>query len=784
MSAPSSACARVLARLGAVRRDGEGWKAQCPAHEDVNPSLSVGTNERGDCLLYCHAGCELDAILSALDLKLSDLFPESTGSSNRKRTIVATYQYCDEFGTVLFETVRYSPKGFAQRQPDGNGGHVWNLKGVPRVLFNLSRVKAAVADGSPIWIVEGEKDAERLTVEGVIATTSPMGAGKWRKDYADMLAGAIEVIIVRDKDDTGEAHADAIAASLRGKVGKVRLVEARAGKDAFDHLEAGHGVDDFVDVGSRATSSENGREPSDDVPDPEFDPAEKERIADLLRQFGELDDKDKKDALKFFNKVVGRNSIATQLVQLVVEADVELWHDPDGTPYATLSVDGHDEHWPIKSKVFKRWLSRLSYLKHEKAPGSQAVNDALNVIEGKAVFEGDEHDVHVRVAEFAGAVYVDLGDESWQAIEIRDDGWNVRQHAPVRFKRKKGMQALPVPVAGADLKELREFVNVTDDDWPLTVGFAVEVFNPKGPYPVLEIHAEHGHAKTTLMRVLRRLIDPNAADARRPPRDSGRDLAISAANSWVLAFDNLGSLWPALSDDLARIATGSGFATRELYENDEETILNSCRPVILNGIDDIITRPDLLDRAIVVRPPELPDDQRLSEAEFWAKFDAKHAQLLGACCTAVSAALARRDSVQVSPLPRMADFVLWVVAAEPALPIEPGEFLKAYVANRKAARAGAIDADLVAQAVLAFVGKAKDGEWSGTATQLLAALPVPDPWPKGWPKNGAAMAGALRRAAPVLREHGLTVEYDESERHRSPWTLRVDTCEKRTGESD
>ena len=125
--------------------------------------------------------------------------------------------------------------------------------------------------------------------------------------------------------------------------------------------------------------------------------------------------------------------------------------------------------------------------------------------------------MHVRVAEWRGAVYVDLCDDGWRSVEVTADGWTVRNGAPVRFKRAKGMHALPVPEPGG-VAELRPFVNVTDDEWPLVLGWLVGAFHPRGPYPVLDITAEHGSAKTTTCRVLRRCIDPNKSEMRAAPR--------------------------------------------------------------------------------------------------------------------------------------------------------------------------------------------------------------------------------------------------------------------------
>ena len=218
--------------------------ATCPAHEDRSPSLSV-TSAETRVLVKCQAGCATDDVLAALNLTRSDLYDEPRPSSDRQ-TVAATYDYTDEQGTLLFQVVRTLPKSFRQRRPDG-AGWAWNLNGSRRVLYRLPEVVAAVEAGRTVYVVEGEKDADRLASAGVVATTSPGGAGKWRTGYGDCLAGA-DVVVVADRDAPGMAHAAQVAADLDGSAASVRVMQAVVGKDASDHLAAGHGVDQLVDV--------------------------------------------------------------------------------------------------------------------------------------------------------------------------------------------------------------------------------------------------------------------------------------------------------------------------------------------------------------------------------------------------------------------------------------------------------------------------------------------------------------------------------------------------------
>ena len=218
----------VLARLKGVRRQGDGWTARCPAHDDHQPSLSVTETAAGKVLLCCFAGCSAEAILGTLGLAWQDLFPEPQSEpvlrEQSRRRIVATYDYTDAEGALLFQTVRYEPKTFRQRRPGERGGWVWNLKGIEPVLYRLPRMLEAAQAGHRVFVVEGEKDVHALEALGFTATTNPMGAGKWRATYAEALRGA-RVVVLPDADEAGRAHAQVVTESLRAIASDVRLTQ-------------------------------------------------------------------------------------------------------------------------------------------------------------------------------------------------------------------------------------------------------------------------------------------------------------------------------------------------------------------------------------------------------------------------------------------------------------------------------------------------------------------------------------------------------------------------------
>lgn len=231
---------RVLERIEGVRRSGAGFSARCPAHEDRHASLSVSEGEDGRALVRCHAGCSTEDVCAALGLDVAELFPREERTNGR--AIVARYPYVDEEGRLLFEAVRFSPKDFRQRRPDGRGGWEWNLKGVRRVLHRLPELLAAVERGETIYVVEGEKDVQALERVGLVATCNPMGAGKWCTEYAETLRGAARVVVIPDADDAGRRHAAEVASSVATAGVDVRVVdlapESSDGFDPSDYLKA------------------------------------------------------------------------------------------------------------------------------------------------------------------------------------------------------------------------------------------------------------------------------------------------------------------------------------------------------------------------------------------------------------------------------------------------------------------------------------------------------------------------------------------------------------------
>ena len=300
-------------------------------------------------------------------------------------------------------------------------------------------------------------------------------------------------------------------------------------------------------------------------------------------------------------------------------AEISLFHDPTGTAYADIAIDGHRETWPIRSRQFRHWLRRRHYEETGGAASPVMIGSAVDLLEARAQFDAPERNVHVRVAENDGHIYLDLADKDRRAVEIGPNGWSVVTSPPVRFRRAAGMLALPLPQRGGEA--LAALLNLPGPDgFVLVVAWPWATVRPVGPYPLLVIDGEQRSAKAMLTKILRALIDPNVAAARALPREE-RDLMIAANNGHVLAFDNISGLPTWLSDALCRLASGGSFGIRQLYTDANEILFQRDETSDPQRHRNIVGRPDLADRAIFLTLESISDRRRRPEKELWQKFE-------------------------------------------------------------------------------------------------------------------------------------------------------------------
>lgn len=471
----------------------------------------------------------------------------------------------------------------------------------------------------------------------------------------------------------------------------------------------------------------------------------------------------------------GQNDGARQSqAELLVDAvsrRATFFEDSTGRTYARVPKGKGTTRLRTDSKGFRRWIFQCWDTDCGGVPQPHAVTSAIEMIDARAAAAGTPEVVSTRVAGRDGKVYVDLCDEARQVAEVSPTDWRITTSTRCDFLQKRTAGALPVPTRGGSLDRLAHFLNVDSDGLVLIQGWLIGALHPTGPYPILVLEGEAGSAKSTATKMLKSLIDPTVPRVRSLPR-SERDLGVAADGSWVLAFDNLSGLRPWMSDALCRLSTGGGIATRALFTDDEEQVFDLIRPVILNGIESVVTRQDLITRELVVQLNPIAEEDREDEGVLWDAFEAERPALMGALLDAVAGALDRVASIDLPRKPRMSDFATWVTAAEPAMGWEPGTFLRVYEANASAALLMSLDGSSLAKAIMDFVRvPAHEGEWQGTATDLLDALNFgkgpQERSAQGWPRNAQSLSWQLRRLAPALRAGGIDIEFGWAGRDRA-----------------
>jgi hypothetical protein len=318
------------------------------------------------------------------------------------------------------------------------------------------------------------------------------------------------------------------------------------------------------------------------------------------------------------------------------------------------------------------------------------------------------------------------------------------------------------------VSSLRGLGNFGDNDnFVLFVGWILAALRARKPFIILIIEGEQGCAKSTHTCLARWCVDPTNPPMRSQP-DEERTLAIAALNTHVLAFDNLSRLPAAISDALCRISTGSGFGTRQLYTDQEEIVFDQARPVILNGITELATRPDLRDRSFVLNLPRIAETERRTEDEVWEAVRQLLPEILGALYAAIALALRDYKQVKLKNAPRMADVASWITASEPALGWPSGTFMEAYARNRRATVVYAVEHDVVASAILALAQRNR--QWTGTPTLLLEVLggliTESVRFSQEWPRSPRQLSDRVRRAIPDLREVGVLVHCGRGDTRR------------------
>ena len=474
------------------------------------------------------------------------------------------------------------------------------------------------------------------------------------------------------------------------------------------------------------------------------------------------------------DELPGSDDDASALDELVALArnQCQLKHDADRNAVAMIPMPSRREVWRVYSSGFEDWLRAAYWRAKEMGVPETTMKSALATIAAAGINDGEQIDLHVRAARCDDGYMIDLADEQWQAIHVTPQGWRVVNESPVYFTRTPSMRPLPEPQRGGDIGLLWQHTNIPANRRVMVLTWLLDSFRPDTPFPVLELVGEQGSAKSTTQSVLRSLVDPNKVMLRGRPK-TVEDVFVAAANNWLVSYENLSGLTPEQQDAFCTLATGGGFASRQLYTNGEEHVMETKRPVVLNGIAVVATRPDLIDRVIHVDMPAIPADARRDDADTHAGWERDQPTVFAGLLDLFADALRILPTVTLSRKQRMADFERLGEAVARALGFEPGEFQRQYAELVRAGIDRALESNAVAQVLdKYFEERVSPWNWQGTAGQLYDLLnyePIPDR--STWPKSPKGLADQLRRIAPAYRAKGIEISHLGHSREGALWRI-------------
>ncbi len=460
------------------------------------------------------------------------------------------------------------------------------------------------------------------------------------------------------------------------------------------------------------------------------------------------------------SKARNSESGADNLLGIAKRKGVDLFHNETGEPYARIPIHDHFEIWPCKHSQMQRWLSYLFYENTGSAPKTDVLTQTVNMLESMASYDGERRKLHNRVAWYEGSFWYDLTDADWRVVRIDGNGWEIVAAPPILFQRYAHQQPQVEPQSGMDTKKILEFVNITNEaDQILFLVFLISCFISGFPHPILVPNGQRGSAKSTLFRLIRKIVDPSIPELLSLPKRP-EELVQLLSHHWLAPFDNVTAINDATSDALCRAITGDGFSKRRLYSDDEDVIYEFLRCLGLNAINNMVTKPDLLERSLLINLERIPNENRREEKVFWDDFAKARPMILGGIFDLLSRTIPLHESLVLNELPRMADFTRWGCAISEALGYGKEKFLDAYKLNIAAQTEEAIRENPVADALVLFMETQKV-VWNGTASVLLeklkevAAGQGTDMDDRGWPKGANVLSKKLKELKTTLVEKGI-----------------------------
>jgi len=716
---------------------------------DSHPSLSLDrSRNRFKCFSCGESGSVIDLFMGykGLDFniavsQLAEMY--GVANSTTRSKVVAKYEYKDKEGKTLYIKERVEPgrdgkdkEFFFKHLKNGKWA---NGRGCEPALYNLPEVVGC----KKLVFVEGEGKAELLRTWGLSATTLDSGAkSQWKDVFLGYIEGKEAIVILSDNDEPGRAYASMIANAVYSKVGVVKVVELP-------------GLNEKGDIIDWAKIPGN----------------KKENLVNIFKEVSAWtpsQDTDHKESNNEVESDVERDKQIPQSEKLLqIASEIKLFHDQNKEGFAFLN----NEAIPLRSKKVKQWLAYKYFQSSGKPPNSDSLNQAIVALEGKAVFECSQIKLFNRIASTADVFWYDTGDG--KAVRITSEKWTIVD-TPILFRRYSHQQAQSMPETGGDPWKIFEFMNIDSKHQLLAMVVVISYFVPDIPHPIFHPFGSQGAGKTTLCRIIKKICDPSSIETLITP-GSLTQLVQVLAHHHVCLFDNLSDLPQWMSDVLAQACTGGGFSKRQLFTDDEDIIYKVKRCIGLNGINLTISKPDLMDRSILLHLERIDPGKRRDEKELWKEFDQAKPSILGGILNTIVKSMKIYPNVRLDKLPRMADFAKWGYAIAEALGGRGNEFLESYQQNVARQNEEVIQGNTLAQATLLFMSDRES--WNGTvkkAWEKLNDIANPQKKDPTFPGSSRTLRKHLEKIKTNLMDMGITYNIGKRSKEGFPITFQKD----------
>lgn len=468
-------------------------------------------------------------------------------------------------------------------------------------------------------------------------------------------------------------------------------------------------------------------------------------------------------------KNIDKKLLFLQNIKLNSASNFSFFQDDMKEIYAFYAVEDHFETKNIKSEDFVYHIMGL----YVKMLGEVAQKDVIkSIIDTMPHFLIESNklpkiELSTRVGRTLGQspnvnlnkIYYDLCNSEWDICEIDENGWKLRKQNFPLFRRNNGQNEQPIPINDNCFDEIFKFVNITGDNQILFAVTLISYFIPDIAHPILMFSGKPGVSKTTTHTIVKSLVDPTVVMGQSLPKE-GKNLLIQWKSQYVLFYDNISAINSSISDILCRGVTGEGTSDRKLYTDNDEVYYNLRRCFLINGIGQVGTKPDLMQRTVLVELDPITKEQRKSEKEIFDSFNKLKPNLLGSIFNIVSKAITIKDTIQLENTPRLADFAIWGEAISRAIGFKENQFLQLLLERQDKQETETADFDSLFNALESLISTADFSFIEGSARSIFNQIKIGATYGdlKYLPHSPGALGIKLKNMKDIYEKNGMKIE--------------------------